>query len=93
MLFRSGESADKFARPFRKAGVKIVDCTANTGEAALEKCVRAGLRFATGGSILLAPLGTSFDQFKDYKARGAAFKAAMHKVTGLENSKLEERPS
>ena len=82
-----GEAGDKFARPFRKAGVKVVDCSANTGEAALEKCIQNGLRFATGGSILLAPLGTSFDQFKDYKARGATFKAAMQKVLGLEEKR------
>jgi UDP-N-acetylmuramoylalanine--D-glutamate ligase len=91
-----GESGDKFARPFRKAGVRVVDCGASTGEAALEKCIQTGLRFATGGSILLAPLGTSFDQFKDYKARGAAFKAAFEKVTGHNVtgiSELEEKLS
>jgi UDP-N-acetylmuramoylalanine--D-glutamate ligase len=86
-----GESGDKFARPFRKAGVKVIDCSASTGEAALEKCVQTALRFAVGGSVLLAPLGTSFDQFKDYKARGAAFKAAMQKLAGV--SGLEEKPS
>jgi UDP-N-acetylmuramoylalanine--D-glutamate ligase len=78
-----GEAGDKLARPFRKAGVRVVDCSASSGEAALEKCVQSGLRFAMGGSIVLAPLGTSFDQFKDYKARGAAFKAVFERVSGL----------
>jgi UDP-N-acetylmuramoylalanine--D-glutamate ligase len=76
-----GESGDKFARPFRKAGVRVVDCSASTGEAIFEKCIQTGLRFAAGGSIVLAPLGTSFDQFKDYKARGAAFKAAFERLS------------
>jgi UDP-N-acetylmuramoylalanine--D-glutamate ligase len=76
-----GEAGDKFARPFRKAGLKVVDCSASSGEAIFEKCIQTGLRFATGGSIVLAPLGTSFDQFKDYKARGAAFKAAFERLS------------
>jgi UDP-N-acetylmuramoylalanine-D-glutamate ligase len=29
---------------------------------------------------VLAPLGTSFDLFPNYKARGAAFKAAVQKL-------------
>lgn len=31
---------------------------------------------ATGGTVLLAPIGTSFDLYRDYKARGEAFTAA-----------------
>jgi UDP-N-acetylmuramoylalanine--D-glutamate ligase len=29
-----------------------------------------------GGTVLLAPIGTSFDLYEDYKARGAAFTRA-----------------
>jgi UDP-N-acetylmuramoylalanine--D-glutamate ligase len=44
------------------------------GQAALRKAVREGLERLRDGSILLAPLGTSFDQFKDYKHRSRVFR-------------------
>ena len=36
------------------------------------------------GTVLLAPIGTSFDQFRDYKARGEAFRRAAQALTGGE---------
>ncbi|RIH82832.1 UDP-N-acetylmuramoyl-L-alanine--D-glutamate ligase [Calidithermus roseus] len=44
------------------------------GQAALRKAVQEGLKRLQSGSILLAPLGTSFDQFKDYKHRSKVFR-------------------
>ncbi len=35
----------------------------------------------TGGTVLLAPLAASFDQFSDYRARADAFRRAVHVVT------------
>ena len=33
-----------------------------------------------GGTVLLAPLAASFDQFRDYRARADAFRRAVHSV-------------
>jgi UDP-N-acetylmuramoylalanine--D-glutamate ligase len=50
------------------------------GQRALELACEMGLERARGGSVLLAPLGASFDQFRDYKDRGAAFRAAVARL-------------
>jgi len=50
------------------------------GEAAMRAAVREGaafLRRLGGGTVLLAPLGASFDQFADYRARAEAFRRAV----------------
>ena len=36
--------------------------------------------YSKGGTVLLAPLAASFDQFKDYKVRARAFRKAVNKV-------------
>ena len=51
------------------------------GEKALLIACRRGLEaLPAGGTVLLAPLAASFDQFKDYKARAAAFRRAAKRV-------------
>jgi UDP-N-acetylmuramoylalanine--D-glutamate ligase len=51
------------------------------GPAALRAAVRRGWRELRdrhgGGAVLLAPLAASFDQFRDYVERAAAFRAAV----------------
>jgi UDP-N-acetylmuramoylalanine--D-glutamate ligase len=37
-----------------------------------------------GDTVLLAPGGTSFDEFRDYEARGEAFRRAVKAMTGNE---------
>ena len=37
-----------------------------------------------GDTVLLAPGGTSFDEFRDYEARGEAFRRAVKAITGNE---------
>ena len=52
------------------------------GERALLEAVTlaaATLR-ESGGTVLLAPLAASFDQFRDYRARADAFRRAVHSV-------------
>ncbi len=66
------------------------------GERALQEAVTLAtdtLR-ETGGTVLLAPLAASFDQFSDYRARADAFRQAVRRVTehsATPNS--AERPS
>jgi UDP-N-acetylmuramoylalanine--D-glutamate ligase len=81
VILAFGESGMIYAEHFKNTGVKIVDLSLEKdGEKALEKAVNIGADLAHGGSVLLAPLGTSFDLFANYKARGAAFKSAVQKL-------------
>ncbi len=81
VILAFGESGMTYAQYFASTGVKIVDLhLEKDGEKALEKAVNIGFDLAQGGSVLLAPLGTSFDLFPNYKARGAAFKSAVSKL-------------
>ena len=81
VILAFGESGMTYAEYFKETGVKIVNLSLEKdGEKALEKAVNIGSDLAHGGSVLLAPLGTSFDLFPNYKARGAAFKAAVSRL-------------
>ena len=73
-----GEDGAKFARHFERAcGLPVTLVDGADGPAVLRAAVEAGTRaLPDGGTVLLAPIGTSFDLFADYKARGAAFAAA-----------------
>ncbi len=87
VLLAFGESGLEYAKFFQPLGIRIVDLTRLTGQVALEAAVKEGYAAVLGdarggsnsgaGSVVLAPLGTSFDLFKDYKARGQAFKSAV----------------
>ncbi|ANE43228.1 UDP-N-acetylmuramoyl-L-alanine--D-glutamate ligase [Deinococcus puniceus] len=70
-----GEDGEKLAR---ELGLPFESFSGEDGDEVLLNAARAGLSAlrATGGTVLLAPIGTSFDLFKDYKARGESFKQA-----------------
>jgi UDP-N-acetylmuramoylalanine--D-glutamate ligase len=80
VLLAFGESGLEYAKAFQHTGIRIVDLTQETTQTLMSKAVKLGLEAAQGGSVLLAPLGTSFDLFKNYKARGQAFRDAVEEV-------------
>ena len=66
-----GEAGPMFARLLRPR-VAVREC------GVLERAVRAAADEAEAGDVvLLSPACASFDQFRDYEARGAAFRAAV----------------
>jgi len=70
-----GETADELAAAFSATGLRRIERAA-TMEAAVEAAT-AIARERTPATVLLSPAAASFDMFRDYEARGAAFKAAV----------------
>ncbi len=67
-----GEAGPMFARLLRDAKVEVVEC------GTLEAAVTAAAADAQPGeTVLLSPACASFDQFRDFEARGNAFRAAV----------------
>ena len=85
-----GEAGPVFAEAFENVTATTV-CTQADGAAALVCACRRGFKFLHSrhggkGTVLLAPLGASFDQFTDYRERAAVFRQV---VAGLEATILE----
>jgi UDP-N-acetylmuramoylalanine--D-glutamate ligase len=76
-----GEAAPAFAA-ILKPHVPVVE--AGTLDAAVEAAARAA---KPGETVLLSPAAASFDQFRDYEARGSAFRARVRSLA--EGSKGE----
>ena len=67
-----GEAGPMFARILRAAGKPV------TESGTLERAVRDAAAAAKPGEVvMLSPACASFDQFKDYEARGQAFRDAV----------------
>ncbi|WP_414657319.1 UDP-N-acetylmuramoyl-L-alanine--D-glutamate ligase [Deinococcus sp. VB343] len=81
-----GEDGEKLARELwaQGLGLPFQVVQADTGDDTMRRAVRAGWEALGGkdgaGTVLLAPVGTSFDQFRDYKERGESFRCAVHEL-------------
>lgn len=75
-----GEAGEHFANRVKHLTTTLVS-REKSGEAALQFACEEGIKYLqqhdNKGTILLAPLAASFDQFKDYKDRAATFKRVV----------------
>ncbi|WP_019586964.1 UDP-N-acetylmuramoyl-L-alanine--D-glutamate ligase [Deinococcus apachensis] len=76
-----GEDGEALARGL---GLPFETVTGEDGDAVMRCAARAGLEALGGpggtGTVLLAPIGTSFDLFRDYRARGESFAQAAREL-------------
>ena len=78
-----GQDGEKLARalglPF-----DVVPFAGQTGEATMQEALRlATAQLDNEGTVLLSPIGTSFDLYRDYAQRGAVFTAAARALTDV----------
>ena len=67
-----GEAGPRFAEVLRAQGVAVAEAVT------LERAVAVAAQEAVRGEVvMLSPAAASFDQFRDYEHRGAAFRAAV----------------
>ncbi|WP_135229937.1 UDP-N-acetylmuramoyl-L-alanine--D-glutamate ligase [Deinococcus fonticola] len=75
-----GEDGPDFAE---RLGFPFETVTGTDPDEIILNATRAGFAALDGrGTVLLAPIGTSFDLFKDYKARGQSFQRAAQALAG-----------
>ena len=75
-----GRDGPRMAQRLR--GPEVVEIREQDGKKALLHAVEEALRRLERGSVLLAPLAASFDQFKDYRDRARAFREAVFALGG-----------
>lgn len=81
LIFAIGQDGMKLAKPF-EGTVEIASIPEKDGRKALEQVVQHASQKLSSGSVLLAPLATSFDQFKDYKQRSKVFREVVQAAGG-----------
>ncbi len=90
-----GASGERFAEVV-SPWTKTVVCEAEDGQTAMHQAARQATNFLQnypqGGTVLLAPLAASFDQFKDYKARAEAFRDAVHALESTSEDAFQTAP-
>ncbi len=75
-----GRDGPRLARAL--GGVEVVEIPEKDGRAAMRRAVAEALKRLEEGSVLLAPLAASFDQFRDYRDRAQAFREAVLEMGG-----------
>lgn len=81
-----GAVTEKMDRQLRAGGYDAIERAAT-----LEDAVdRAAQLAAPGEAVLLSPACASFDMFRDFEARGAAFRAAVGRIAGFHQTGREE---
>ncbi len=81
VILAVGRDGPRLARALG-GGVEVVEIGEKDGRAALRRAVEEALKRLDRGSILLAPLATSFDQFRDYRERAEAFREVVFALGG-----------
>ncbi|RDI96542.1 UDP-N-acetylmuramoylalanine--D-glutamate ligase [Meiothermus sp. QL-1] len=81
LILAIGRDGPKLAAPFQRL-VEVVEIREPDGRKALEQAVQIALARLSRGSVLLAPLAASFDQFKDYKERSRIFREVVRALEG-----------
>ncbi len=76
LILAIGRDGPRLARAFSD----LVPVEVVAGDDGLREAVRRAARKMTRGSVLLAPLAASFDQFQDYKERSRVFREAVREV-------------
>ena len=72
------DNGPQIGKAVRERGVEVVDC--DELDDAVE---RARVWAGAGGVVLLSPAAPSFGRYADYRARSAAFAAAMEHARGV----------
>ncbi|MGQ9511022.1 MAG: UDP-N-acetylmuramoylalanine--D-glutamate ligase, partial [Thermaceae bacterium] len=80
VILAIGQDGPRMARVL--GGTEVVEIPERDGRKALLLAVEESLKRLERGSVLLAPLAASFDQFKDYQDRAQAFREAVFALGG-----------
>lgn len=81
LILAVGRDGSRLAAPFENR-VEVVAIPEPDGRKALEQAIVEAIKRLSTGSVLLAPLATSFDQFKDYKERSRIFREVVFAMGG-----------
>jgi len=82
LILAVGRDGHRMAEPFKNL-VEVVEINEPDGRKTLEQVVIESRKRLSSGSVLLAPLATSFDQFKDYKERSKVFREVVFGLGGI----------
>jgi UDP-N-acetylmuramoylalanine--D-glutamate ligase len=81
LILAVGQDGPRMAAPFSER-VQVVEISEPDGRQALRQAVLEARQRLSSGSVLLAPLATSFDQFRDYKERSKVFREVVLELGG-----------